>query len=99
MDAAYDLNDLIKACGKNNHVKVLGKAQESADSDFGLYTEQAVRDFINDGGLGSYIGCRGAGPDNRNAKIDLWQRKSFRWAGYGAGRDGTVWFIGSDDQH
>lgn len=51
MDAAYDLNDLIKACGKNNHVKVLGKAQESAGSDFGLYTEQAVLYFINDGGL------------------------------------------------
>lgn len=51
MDAAYDLNNLIKACGKINYVKVLGKAQESAGTDFGLYTEQAVCDFINDGGL------------------------------------------------
>lgn len=50
MDAAYDLNDLIKACGKKNHVKVLSKALESA-SAFNLYTEQAVLDFIYNDGL------------------------------------------------
>lgn len=51
MEAAYDLNDLIKACGEINQVVVLGKAEEFARTHFGLNTKQAVRYFIHNGGL------------------------------------------------
>jgi hypothetical protein len=51
MAAAYNLNDLIKACGELNQVVVLGKAEKSARDDFGLNTKKAVLDFIYNDGL------------------------------------------------
>lgn len=51
MAIAYDLNDLIKACGEINRGVVLGKAERSARDDFGLLTKKAVLDFIYNDGL------------------------------------------------
>ena len=51
MAATYDLNDLIKACGKDNQVVVLGNAEKSAREDFGLSTKKNVLDFIYNDGL------------------------------------------------
>jgi len=53
MAAAYNLNDLIKACGEINQVVVLGLAERSARDDFGLNTKKAVLDFIYNDGIES----------------------------------------------
>lgn len=53
MAVAYNLNDLIKACGELNQVVVLGKAEKSARDDFGLNTKKTVLDFIYNDGLES----------------------------------------------
>jgi len=53
MAAAYNLNDLINACGRIKQVVVLGNAQISARENFGLATQKEVIDFIYNDGLES----------------------------------------------
>lgn len=48
---AYKLEELVAACGAHGAVVVGSGALDTAQSDFGLRTEVAVRDFINAGGI------------------------------------------------
>ena len=48
---AYKLEDFVAACSEAASVFVLRSAMATAPADFGLQTEQAVRDFIGAGGL------------------------------------------------
>ncbi len=48
---SYRFNDFKVACGQGDKVKVHGKAQDDARTYFKLKNEQAIRDFIFNGGL------------------------------------------------
>lgn len=86
MAAAYNLNDLIKACGEINKVVVLGKAEKSARDDFGLNTKKAVLDFIYNDGLENphYINTKPweQNPDSSLILIDAYSFYSGPKQGY-----------------
>ena len=51
MVSAYKLNDLIRACGKNGQVALIGNSANCARDDFGLNTKNDVLEFIANNGL------------------------------------------------